>query len=404
MGLYYYEVKDMHGVLKKGKIHGETEEEVYEKLRLRKTRVLSLIEAPETLANKEITLLKPKIKSDSLVEYLQQLSMLVNAGIGVLDANKMLVEGTKGKVLKKAISSICLKLEEGQSFSAALEAEEGLFPQLMISLIKASELSGSLDVNLKKLAIYYEKRNKSRKKVISALIYPAILLLLSLAVSIFLMVAIVPMFVQLFDDFDSELPKITQITLAISETLKYRWWLILLIIAIVIVAYKLAMQVPRLRYKRDELMLKVPLFGNLIAIDSLSLIFSTMASLLSSSVRFSKTLDISQEVVPNLVMKQVLVDAKINIEQGGSLSESFIESPFVPIHTSQMIQVGEATGNLDGMLQKLSEIYEEEVEMMSERIKTVLEPMIIIVIAVLIGFIVAAIMLPMFAMYDAIQG
>ncbi len=171
-----------------------------------------------------------------------------------------------------------------------------------------------------------------------------------------------------------------------------------------IVAYKLAMQVPRLRYKRDELMLKVPLFGNLIAIDSLSLIFSTMASLLSSSVRFSKTLDISQEVVPNLVMKQVLVDAKINIEQDGSLSESFIESLFVPIHTSQMIQVGEATGNLSGMLQKLSEIYEEEVEMMSERIKTVLEPMIIIVIAVLIGFIVAAIMLPMFAMYDAVQG
>ena len=295
-------------------------------------------------------------------------------------------------------------LEEGQAFSLALESQDDLFPQLMVSLVKAAEMSGTLDVNLKKLAVYYEKRNKSRKKIISALIYPAILLILSVAVSIFLMVSIVPLFVELFDGFDAELPVITKITMAISDAITNKWWLITVIILAVVFLHKTAMKVPSLRLKQDEFNLKIPLFGPLIAIDSLSSIFSTMANLLSSSVKFSTTLDLATEIVSNNVMKGVLIDAKLSIEQGGALSDSFEASPYVPIHTSQMMKVGETTGNLDSMLEKLSEIYEEEVDMVAERLKTILEPMIIIIIAILIGFIVAAIMIPMFSMYDAIQG
>jgi type IV pilus assembly protein PilC len=392
--LFYYESKDTHGNLKKGKMSGKSADDITSHLRNKKLRVLSVVEAPETLANKEITLLKEKIKPDALVKYLQQLSMLINSGIGILESHKMLLKGTTDKALKKAMESIIEKLEEGQAYSMALEAQGDLFPQLMISLIKAAELSGTLDVNLKKLAIYFEKRNKSRKKIISALIYPAILLLLSVGVSIFLMVSIVPMFVELFDGFDAELPKITQITMAISDAITNKWWLISIIIIGLVLIFKAAMKVPSLRYKQDEINLKIPLFGPLIAIDSLS----------SSSVKFSTTLDLATEIVPNNVMKKVLIDAKLSIEQGGALSDSFEESPYIPIHTSQMMKVGETTGNLDNMLEKLSEIYEEEVDMISERLKTILEPLIIIIIAILIGFIVAAIMIPMFSMYDAIQG
>lgn len=404
MPLFYYESKDIHGNFKKGKMSGKSADEITSHLRNKKLRVLSVVEAPETLANKEITLLKEKIKPDALVKYLQQLSMLINSGIGILESHKMLLKGTTDKALKKAMESIIEKLEEGQAYSMALEAQGDLFPQLMISLIKAAELSGTLDVNLKKLAIYFEKRNKSRKKIISALIYPAILLLLSVGVSIFLMVSIVPMFVELFDGFDAELPKITQITMAISDAITNKWWLISIIIIGLVLIFKVAMKVPSLRYKQDEINLKIPLFGPLIAIDSLSSIFSTMSNLLSSSVKFSTTLDLATEIVPNNVMKKVLIDAKLSIEQGGALSDSFEESPYIPIHTSQMMKVGETTGNLDNMLEKLSEIYEEEVDMVSERLKTILEPLIIIIIAILIGFIVAAIMIPMFSMYDAIQG
>ena len=404
MPLYYYETKDMYGNHKKGKTRGQSVDDVTEGLKNKKLRVMSVVEAPETIANKEIKILKEKIKSDSLVKYLQQLSMLINAGIGILEAHRMLIEGTDDKVLKKAIIAVTDALEEGQAFSVSLESQGDLFPQLMISLVRAAEMSGSLDESLKKLALYYEKRNKSRKKIISALIYPAILLLLSLGVSVFLMVSIVPMFVELFDGFDAELPKITQITMAISDTITERWWLLLIIIFALVFIYKAAMNIPSLRYKQDEINLKIPLFGPLVAMDSLSSIFSTMASLLSSSVKFSNALDLSSEIVSNQVMKKILIDSKMTIERGGSLSESFEESPYVPIHTSQMMRVGETTGNLDVMLQKLSDIYEEEVDMVAERLKTILEPMIIIVIAVLIGFIVAAIMIPMFSMYDAIQG
>ena len=192
--------------------------------------------------------------------------------------------------------------------------------------------------------------------------------------------------------------------MAISDAITNKWWLITVIILAVVFLHKTAMKVPSLRLKQDEFNLKIPLFGPLIAIDSLSSIFSTMANLLSSSVKFSTTLDLATEIVSNNVMKGVLIDAKLSIEQGGALSDSFEASPYVPIHTSQMMKVGETTGNLDSMLEKLSEIYEEEVDMVAERLKTILEPMIIIIIAILIGFIVAAIMIPMFSMYDAIQG
>ena len=404
MPLFYYESKDIHGNLSKGKMTGQSVDEVTSKLRSKKLRVLSVVEAPETLANKEIQLFKEKIKPDALVKYLQQLSMLINSGIGILESHKMLLKGTTDKALKKAMESIIEKLEEGQSFSVALEEHGDLFPQLMISLIKAAEMSGTLDTNLKKLAIYFEKRNKSRKKIISAMIYPAILLVLSLAVSVFLMVSIVPMFVELFDGFDAELPGITKVTMAISDAITNKWWVITLVVIGIVLIYKAAMKVPSLRMKQDEINLKMPLFGPLIAIDSLSSIFSTMSNLLSSSVKFSTTLDLATEIVSNNVMKGVLIDAKMSIEQGGALSESFEASPFIPIHTSQMMKVGETTGNLDGMLEKLSEIYEEEVDMVAERLKTILEPMIILFIAVIVGFIVAAIMIPMFSMYDAIQG
>ena len=238
MPLFYYESKDIHGNFKKGKMSGKSADEITSHLRNKKLRVLSVVEAPETLANKEITLLKEKIKPDALVKYLQQLSMLINSGIGILESHKMLLKGTADKALKKAMESIIEKLEEGQAYSMALEAQGDLFPQLMISLIKAAELSGTLDVNLKKLAIYFEKRNKSRKKIISALIYPAILLLLSVGVSIFLMVSIVPMFVELFDGFDAELPKITQITMAISDAITNKWWLISIIIIGLVLIFK----------------------------------------------------------------------------------------------------------------------------------------------------------------------
>ncbi|MEG0286155.1 MAG: type II secretion system F family protein [Vagococcus sp.] len=404
MPLFHYESKDIHGNIRKGKMSASHADEVTAKLKAKKLRVLSVVEAPETLANKEIKILKEKIKPDALVKYLQQLSMLINSGIGLLEAHRMLLVGTTDKPLKKAMESIIEKLEEGQAFSLALESQDDLFPQLMVSLVKAAEMSGTLDVNLKKLAVYYEKRNKSRKKIISALIYPAILLILSVAVSIFLMVSIVPLFVELFDGFDTELPVITKITMAISDAITNKWWLITVIILAVVFLHKTAMKVPSLRLKQDEFNLKIPLFGPLIAIDSLSSIFSTMANLLSSSVKFSTTLDLATEIVSNNVMKGVLIDAKLSIEQGGALSDSFEASPYVPIHTSQMMKVGETTGNLDSMLEKLSEIYEEEVDMVAERLKTILEPMIIIIIAILIGFIVAAIMIPMFSMYDAIQG
>lgn len=404
MTQYLYQAKDSNGIVSKGRIRADSVLEVRQRLKEKNKKTLEILEVKENFANKEISIGKKNIKPKVIVKYLQQLSSLVNAGISVLEAHKMMQDDTEDNRLKEELNSICAMLEEGQSLSKSLEKNKGAFPSMMISVIHAAEISGSLDSSLLNLASYFEKKNKSRQKIISALIYPAVLMLVAIGVAIFLMVSVVPMFVELFKGFNAELPKITQITMFISDVLVHKSWFLLLLIIGVILLFKVMMKQSEFKYKIHYYILKAPIFGQLIQKNNLSSIFSTMSNLLASSVMISTSLDLSTEVVDNVVMKELLFRTKKEIEQGNPLSKSFEESDFVPKVTTQMIKTGESTGNLESMLVKLSEIYEEEVDLTAERLKTLLEPLIIIFVAVIVGLILAAIMIPMFSIYDVIQG
>ncbi|MGX7420618.1 type II secretion system F family protein [Carnobacterium gallinarum] len=403
MPFYSYEGISTRGEGLSGGIRAKTVLEAKINLREKKIKVTSIIEQEESIANKEIQLFN-KISEKELVPYLRQMSTLITAGVSVLDASIILEKQLKKGRFKEIISEIRKDLENGEPLSNSYRKHPNAFPPLLINVIAVAEISGALESNLNQIAGYYEKRVENKSTMITAMIYPMMMLIAALGVGVFMMVSIVPMFVSFFESFDAPLPKITIITMGISKFITSQGLWIFLFSVILIVSYNLAKKKPKFKLQVDTLKLKMPIFGELLQKNDFSVLMTTLSTLLSSSVPMVKALDMSKEVASNSCIKELIAKCETVIEQGGKLSTVFSESPFVPVMLSQMILIGEKTGTLEEMLKKLSIIFEKEVDENSKRIKTIVEPLVMVLIASMVGLIVASIMLPMFSMYTTIQG
>lgn len=404
MAQYSYQARDINGHVRKGRMSADSRSTVRDKLKSKRLKPIEVFEMPETLATKEITFLEPKVKLKDLVFYLTQFSTLISAGITVIRANEMLVQQTSSKVLKNALESVVDDLKAGQTLSSAYEKFPKVFPPMLTNVIKAAEASGTLEATLLRMAIFFDKQNRSKNKLISSMIYPLILLFMALGVSVFLMVYVVPMFVQVFEDMDGKLPGITVFVKSISDFLMTKGWIILVIVALIVISYLVVVRNQRVRANVDTFKLRLPGFGQLIQKSNISLIMMTLSSLLESSVSIVTALEMAQETIDNLYMKDIMLKCRNEVEKGSSMSVVLQQSWAFPALVTQMVEVGESTGALEGMLSKLALIYEEEVETASERLKTFLEPLIILFIAFIVGGIIFAIMTPMFSMYQQMQG
>ncbi|WP_314061534.1 type II secretion system F family protein [uncultured Vagococcus sp.] len=403
MATFAYQGKKYSGETSRGTIQASSMMEANQLLKKKHIKPLSVVEQEETFANKEINLfsgVKPKL----LVGYLQQFSTLINAGITVLEASNMLEEQQRDKNFKKVLNEVTQDLENGSTLSDSYKRHPNAFPPLLINVIAVAEVSGSLESNLKKMADYYEKSSANRSSVVTAMIYPIMMLIASIAVGIFLMVSIVPMFVTVFEDFDAELPAITKMTMTISDFLQTKGIMVVFVILAIALGLFFGKRNAVFRLRYDSFMLRIPGFGELIQKNNFSVFMTTLSSLLASSVPMVKALEMSGEVVKNTFIKQMVQQCEVEVSQGGRLSHVFSNSHAVPLLATQMVKVGESTGSLEDMLEKLSVIYEREVDESTKRIKTIIEPLVLLLICGIVGFIVAAIMLPMFAMYGAVQG
>lgn len=398
-----YQGMKYSGERSSGSLQANSISEARTMLKKKHIKPISVVEQEATFANKEIALFS-KVSLKLLVAYLQQFSTLVNAGITVLEASRMLEEQQRDKQFKKVLIEISRNLESGMTLSDSMKKHSNAFPLLLVNVIAVAEVSGSLEANLKKMADYYEKSSENRSSIITAMIYPIMMLIASIGVGIFLMVSIVPMFVTVFESFDAELPAITKLTMKISEFLQSKGIAILIGIMVLFIGLFFAKRNAEFRLKCDLLLLKLPGFGDLIQKSHFSVFLTTLSSLLTSSVPMVRALDMSKEVVKNTYIKQMVQACEAEVSQGGRISQVFSNNFAVPLLATQMVKVGENTGSLEDMLEKLSLIFEREVDESSKRIKTIIEPLVIVLICGIVGFIVAAIMLPMFGMYSAIQG
>lgn len=398
MARYKYTGRDRRGK-RQGTVYAASKREAMTKLKEDEIRVIELTEIPETLLTKDITIGNP-VKLQHFVIYLRQFATLLKAGVTVVDATGILAYQTESKALKKALFHVEQELREGNPLSEAVGKHPKIFTPMFINMVRAGEVSGNLDETLERLAEHFEKQHYTRQKIVGALTYPAVIGVVAIAVVIFLLVSVVPTFVTMFADMGGELPAITRFVLSASEFMQSFWWLIALIVIMIIVLITYIRKNKETKYYLDLLLLRMPLIGKMLQKAVLARMMRTLSSLFTSSVPILQAMQIVEKVVENEVIAKVIRESRSSLEKGRSMTEPMKAHWAFPPLVTQMISIGESSGALDSMLTKIAEFYEKEVETVTDQLKSLIEPLMIVVLAGLVGTIVLAIMVPMFEMFN----
>jgi type IV pilus assembly protein PilC len=399
MPQFEYQVKTHAGKQLKGKLTATDKAIAMEELRKRGLTVFSLVERKTTILSMEIYIGNP-VKTIHFIIYCRQFATLMRAGVSIVDATRILAEQTESKPLRKALLEVNSSLLRGTAFSQAIQDHKKIFPPLFVSMIRAGEETGDLEGTLERLAVYFEKQHTTTEKIKSALTYPITVGVMAIAAVVYLLWAIVPQFVSMFESMDAELPAITKMVLALSKSIQGQWYIWLLVIILLITAYQFAKRTERGAYALDYAKLKIPVFGKLNQKGSIAQFTRTFSSLYASSVPILQSLAIVEEVAGNRVIGGYIRKASDSLRQGKPLSEPLKKAWVFPPLVTQMIAIGEETGALDQMLSKVADFYEMDVENTVDRLKSLLEPLLIAFLAGVVGIIVAAIMLPMFSLYS----
>ena len=399
---FYYKARDGEGVLSEGKIEADNQEVVVRRLRDRgyfPTKIESLSDDKVSLKERIKRLKRVSLKDLSL--FCRQFATMINSGLTVVRALNILSNQTLNYKLKESITNVREEVESGLSLSEALEVESDIFPRLFISMVAAGEAGGVLDEVLEEMADHFEKENDLKQKINSALAYPVTILIIAMGVVSFLVVSVLPTFVELFSDIDMELPLPTRIILALSQAFSNYWYLVsLAVVAIIFAVYKYY-QTSQGRKNIDGFLLKIPLVGDLLIKIEITRFSKTLAVLIRSGVSILDGFEIVSRVMTNRIVTEKIIQARKSVSEGESIAVPLAEGELFPEMLLQMVKIGEETGALEEMLLKVSQFYDREVESKLEAVVSLIEPVMILVMAAIVGSIVVSIVLPMF---DMMQG
>ncbi|MFC5603954.1 type II secretion system F family protein [Sporosarcina koreensis] len=401
MARFKYEGRDAKSK-RSGVVVAANKREAALKLKSQGIRITNLTEQAETVLTKEIHLGK-SIKRTQFIMFLRQFSTLLRAGVTIVESIRILSLQVESKPFQKILVSVGDDLRGGGSLSDALMKHPKVFEPLVINMIKAGEMSGTVDDSLDRLAEHYEKAHMTKQKVISAMSYPIVVGVVAIGVVIFLLTFVVPMFVDLFASVGGELPWLTQFVLKASDFMVSYWYLFILIIAAIIIGVWMMRNNQEGKYVLDTMLLRIPIFGDLMKKSALATLTRTLSSLFASSVPILQALSMTEKIVENEVISKVVGESRESLERGGSLTEPMLGHWAFPPLIPHMIAIGEQTGSLDAMLAKVADFYEKEVDGSTDRLKALIEPLMIVLLAGLVGTIVLSILLPMFSLFTEID-
>lgn len=402
MNSYSYLVIDKQGKEKKGTMDAANEDIVKAFLKAEGNLLISI--SPQNIFTKDIQInLGNPIKPRDLSVFCRQFVSILSAGVSIINALDMLSEQTENKVLSKAIKNVQTSVEKGETLADAMIAEKKIFPRLLIHMVEAGEASGDLETVFERMAEHFEKDTKLKAQVKKAMIYPMVVGCVAIIVIFVMMLVVIPNFVGIFQDMNMELPAMTRMVIGMSDFVKGKWFLILLVIAFAVFGFYLTKKSDTGKYFLGRLALKLPLFGKIITKSNSSRFARTLSTLLTAGIPMIEALDITAKTLDNVIAKQVLFTAKDDVIKGFPLSNPIRVSGVFPPMVCQMIKIGEESGNLESMLEKLADYYDEEVKIATESLTAVLEPMIIVVLALVVGVLIMAIMQPMMSMYTGLD-
>jgi type IV pilus assembly protein PilC len=389
--------------VKKGELVAKSRDEAVEQLRKQSVVVTSLEEraAREGFRFK----LGTGVSEKDLVVFTRQFGTMINAGLPLIQCLEILSTQSENATLRKSVGEIKVQVEGGSTFSDALRKHPKIFDDLYVNMVHAGEVGGLLDTILGRLSKHIEKAMKLKGQIKSALVYPAAIVGIAAIVITVLMIWVIPVFEKMFKEMSGgkmALPGPTQLVIDMSNFAQGYWYVILGVIVATVVGVKKYYATPQGRLAIDKILLKLPVFGDLIRKASVAKFTRTLGTLLASGVPLLEALTICAKTSGNKVVEGALLDAKVSISGGKTISEPLAKSGTFPKMVTHMISVGESTGALDSMLGKIADFYEDEVDQAVTNLTALLEPMMMVFLGVTVGFIVVAMYLPIFTMASAI--
>ncbi len=356
-------------------------------------------------AKKQINLLAPfqRPRTSDIAVMTRQLATLVRAGVPLVESIGALSEQAENEQLIRILTAVRETLNEGTSFAKSLALHNKVFPPLYINMVEAGEASGTLEAVLERLADFMENQARLKGKVAGALAYPVLMAIVGSILVGFLMVAVVPKVTAIFENLGQELPWYTKLLIFVSGILGSYWWLLLILLAIGSFAFRRWKNTEQGRLKWDTFRLRVPLFGRLNLLVAVARFSRTLSTLLSSGVPLLSAMGIVKNVLENALLEQVITTAINSIREGESIAVPLKKSGEFPPMVTHMITVGERSGQLEQMLENVSRAYEADVEVRVQALTSLLEPMMIVIMGGLVGFITMAILMPLIQMNDMVQ-
>jgi type IV pilus assembly protein PilC len=402
MATYVFKAIDLAGVSAKGEVEAESKQSVADQL---KARGLVVVDISAKHRSKEIELsFMQRVKAGDLTVMTRQLATMVASGMTLLRALYVLEEQTSVKPLREAIVAVRKDVEAGLLFSAALGRNPKVFNPLYVAMVESGETGGRLDEALLRVADQLEKDDALRRQVKSAMIYPAVIVTFAIIVLLALVAFLVPVFVGVFKQFGGKLPPITQFTVGLSNLVTGKWYVLIASTVATVVGFRQWKKSSWGRPQWDRLRLKFPFhIGDVVQKVALARWSRTLSSLIASGVPILQAIDITGKTAGNTVVERAMADVTNSVKSGGTIAAPLKEAPVFPGMVAQMVGVGEETGALDTMLAKVADFYEDEVAAAIKGLTSLLEPVMIIFIGGIVGFIVVSMYMPLFKVYDAIK-
>jgi type IV pilus assembly protein PilC len=399
---YVFKAIDLVGVQSKGEVDADSKQAVNDQL---KSRGLIVLDIAEKRGSKEIKLpWGNRVKSADLTIMTRQLSTMVSSGMTILRALYVLEAQTESDALKETLVVVRKDVEAGLPLSDALERHPKVFDPLFVAMTRAGETGGVLDSALIRVADQLEKAEALRRQVKSAMTYPTVIITFAMVVVLALVTFLVPVFAGIFKEFGGELPLITRVTVGASDFVKGFWYLIIVGTAGSIFGFRKFKKSPRGREILQRAMLKAPMkIGDIVQKVALARWSRTFSALITAGVPLLAALDIVGKTAGNVVVEQAMDKVVESVKSGGTIAGPLKESPVFPSMVGHMVGVGEETGALDAMLSKIADFYEDQVAAAVKSLTAIIEPIMIIVVGAIVGFIVIAMYMPMFSLYDQIQ-
>jgi len=399
---FAYKARDPKGQIVSSTMEAESEQAVRNRLRDKNYIVTSITPKGKSFDVSDMMSRFQKVKAKDIAIFSRQFSTMVGAGLSLVRALDILEKQSEDKKFKEIIRDVRLRVEGGAALAEAFAQHPNTFSELFINLTHAGEVGGVLDETLARVAEFLEKDQALKQKVKSAMTYPTFIFIFAVVIVVFMLIFIIPTFVKAFSDLGGDLPGMTKFIVGMSDGLRNYWYFFVVGLIGVVVLFKYYTNTPSGKFKWHQFLLKLPVFGLLNRKVTVSRFSRTLGTLLSSGVPVMQALEVTSKAAGNKVVERAIESVRESIREGETISEPMEESGIFPPMVTQMIAVGEETGNLDAMLDKIAEFYDMEVEATLDALTSLLEPLLMLFVGGMVGFIVIAMFLPMFTIINQI--